>query len=390
MKNNWPGIVTVYLTGLVQGIGFTTIPAAANFILSPKGFQLSAEQYGSIFLPMIAGSILSSLFGGMLAEKYGTKLLLIAAGILNVISMLLFASISLIHTPDSIFPLLLATMGLLGAGFGANITALNPYAVHFFPERASVAVTALHTCLGIGTAIGPLLWNMFILKNFWQADPVLIAAAYLALLIMAWAFLPLKTPIAHSETSSNQAPLPRSALWPFALAAFLYGIVETTFGNWSTVFLNEGKHFSQELSNQALSIFWAAVTLGRLLTALIAYKISPVAIYRTLPIIILLSLGLIYGINSGTSALIAFGVAGLGCSAFLPLTISFTEKRFYLDAAFASGLLIAAYMTGYGTAAQGVGYLHREAALSWEHVYLWLSLPVVVLYGLCIYRTKVL
>lgn len=390
MQNKWWGILSLYLQGLVQGIGFTTIPAAANFLIAKEGFGLSTEEYGTLFVPMIIASIIVSFFGGVFAEHVGTKRLLLLAGVLNIAAMLLFASTAFFSFDNqSVYVVLLLTMTLLGAGFGANITALNPFVFSFFPEKGSIAVTALHTCLGIGTALGPLLWNGFMSHGKWWLDPLSIALAYFLLFIGAWLFLPTKTAIKDSESTQTTPSQPRIALIPLTIAAFLYGITETTFGNWTTIFLHEGKQLSQAFANQTLAIFWGAVTLGRLATTFLAAVISPKYIYRALPLIILAGLALISRIDGSQSAIIALAVAGLGCSAFLPLTISIGEKRFYADATFASGLLIATYMAGYGVAAQGIGLLHKNLDISWMHLFIGLGIPVALLLGLCIHNTKV-
>jgi hypothetical protein len=54
----------------------------------------------------------------------------------------------------------------------------------------------------------------------------------------------------------------------------------------------------------------------------------------------------------------AFGLAGLGCSALLPLIISLGRS------AASPGDLIACYQLGYGLAAFGVGPLHDRAGVS--------------------------
>ena len=53
-----------------------------------------------------------------------------------------------------------------------------------------------------------------------------------------------------------------------------------------------------------------------------------------------------------------FALAGLGCSALLPLTISFGEEDLTAMAAAMAGGVIAFYQLGYGIAAFGVGPLH--------------------------------
>ena len=55
--------------------------------------------------------------------------------------------------------------------------------------------------------------------------------------------------------------------------------------------------------------------------------------------------------------ILAFGLAGLGCSALLPLTISFGQSELTAFSAAAAGGIIAFYQLGYGIAAFGTGPL---------------------------------
>jgi hypothetical protein len=54
---------------------------------------------------------------------------------------------------------------------------------------------------------------------------------------------------------------------------------------------------------------------------------------------------------------LAFALAGLGCSALLPLTISFGQEELVTMSAAIAGGVIAFYQVGYGLAAFGVGPL---------------------------------
>ena len=57
------------------------------------------------------------------------------------------------------------------------------------------------------------------------------------------------------------------------------------------------------------------------------------------------------------TGVLAFGLAGLACSALLPLTISFGQKELASVSAAVAGGVIAFYQLGYGIAAFGVGPL---------------------------------
>jgi predicted MFS family arabinose efflux permease len=61
--------------------------------------------------------------------------------------------------------------------------------------------------------------------------------------------------------------------------------------------------------------------------------------------------------DTPAAGVLAFGLAGLACSALLPLTISFGQKELTSVSAAVAGGVIAFYQLGYGIAAFGVGPL---------------------------------
>jgi hypothetical protein len=88
--------------------------------------------------------------------------------------------------------------------------------------------------------------------------------------------------------------------------------------------------------------------------------------YRLLPFVAAVALGLLAVLPSGSvvGGVLALGLAGLGCSALLPLTISFGQRDLVAVGASLSGLLIACYQAGYGLAAFGFGPLQERAGVS--------------------------
>ncbi len=65
---------------------------------------------------------------------------------------------------------------------------------------------------------------------------------------------------------------------------------------------------------------------------------------------------------------LTFALAGLGCSALLPLTTSFGQKELTTIASSLAGGLIAFYQIGYGIAAFGVGPL-QTAGWDLKNIY---------------------
>ena len=85
-----------------------------------------------------------------------------------------------------------------------------------------------------------------------------------------------------------------------------------------------------------------------------------------------------------TQGILAFGLAGLGCSALLPLTISFGQNELTAIAASVSGYVIAFYQMGYGIAAFGVGPLQENAGVSLSALYGWAAFVALALGALAL------
>ena len=101
------------------------------------------------------------------------------------------------------------------------------------------------------------------------------------------------------------------------------------------------------------------VTLGRVVFAAVQTWLPARVTYHLLPFLLAGAFVLIALLPDDEPALgvLAFGLAGLGCSALLPLTISFGTKELASLSAAVAGGVIAFYQLGYGIAAFGVGPL---------------------------------
>jgi predicted MFS family arabinose efflux permease len=101
------------------------------------------------------------------------------------------------------------------------------------------------------------------------------------------------------------------------------------------------------------------VTLGRVFFAAVQRRVPARVTYHFLPFLLAGAFVLIALLPDDEPVLgvLAFGLAGLGCSALLPLTISFGQKELASVSAAVAGGVIAFYQLGYGIAAFGVGPL---------------------------------
>jgi hypothetical protein len=369
---------TVYAAGLVQGVVLVTFPAASTIFTAPAQYGLSTSQYGAMFLPQAVLAVGAALAQGGLAERFGAKQVYLTGLAANLAAMLLLIVSRFVQADRPLaYGLLLAATACLGVGFGLTVPSLNTFAAAFHPGAVDRSVLVLNSLLGLGTALAPVFVAAFVGLGAWVALPVLAAAAVVALFAVS-ARLPLRLPPAGAAGAASAAgrragrgtrrgtrrpPIP-AQFWLFACFAVLYGFCETMNGNWSQLDLTSLK-VSATLASLALTVFWAMVTAGRVLFAAIQRWFPSRLAYHVLPFILAGAFVLISVLPRGAGGLgiLAFALAGFGCSALLPLTISFGQEKLVSMTAVISGLLIACYQAGYGIAAFGVGPL-RDAGLS--------------------------
>ena len=386
-------IVVVYFAGMIQGLALVTFPAASSIFTRPDGFGFDSTRYGTMFVPQVVLAILASGLAPKLARRWNLRGVLLVGIAGDIVSMTLLAlSPLLLGAPAMAFGTLLVATGALGLGYGATVMALNTYAEAFFPGRTDGAVLALNALLGLGTALAPVLVAIVMSLGVWWLLPVVVAcilAAIFAVTLME----PLRA--APAMTAGRGAPMPTSAgtlprrFWLYAAAVFLYGLLETLNGNWATLYLSAERGVSARGASGALAAFWGMVTVGRVLIAAISARVPPRLIYGALPVLLLITFQLVSRVQDEAAGILAFAMAGLACSAFLPLSISFSSNEFPHLSAIMAGELIAFYQLGYGVAAFGTGPLRDLIGLPFSMIFAAgsvVALPLAVIAAVIIRR----
>jgi FHS family glucose/mannose:H+ symporter-like MFS transporter len=365
-------IGVVYSAAVVQGLALVTFPAASSIFTSPAGFGFDSTRYGTMFVPQVVLAVLASGLAPKLARQWRLRQVMLAGFACNIVSMALLALTRLLlGAPDTAFGVLLVATGALGLGFGATVMALNTYAEAFFPQRADGAVLALNALLGLGTALAPVLVAIVVGLGVWWLLPVVVAC--IMMLIFGIALTePLSasvgTAVAGAPTSVGLKNLP-DRFWFYAAAVFLYGILETPNGNWASLYLSVERGVSAQGASFALAAFWTMVTAGRVLITFLSRAVPARWIYVALPILLLIVFQVSSRVQDEAEGIVVFGLAGLACSAFLPLSISFGGDEFPYLSAVMAGELIAFYQLGYGVAAFGIGPLRDGIGLPFSTIF---------------------
>jgi MFS family permease len=347
----------VYAAGVVQGIALVTFPAASTILTDPSEYDLSSTQYGTLFLPQVVTAITAALLSASLGGRIGTKRVYVVGLSASLAAMVLLLVSSFLTGDESLaYVLLLLATASLGAGFGFAVPALNTLTAAFNPDAVNRSILFLNALLGLGTVLAPVFVAIFDGLGFWWGLP-LVVAVLLVLLLVVSVGLPLAVDAPRVAASSERSGIPRR-FWVYAGFAVLYGICETINGNWSQLDMTDLGASTTEAA-LALTAFWGMVTLGRLLFAAVQRVFAARLTYHVLPFVLVVAFVLIALLPDDEPVLgiVAFGLAGLGCSALLPLTISFGQSELTAFSAAAAGGIIAFYQLGYGIAAFGTGPL---------------------------------
>jgi fucose permease len=382
-------IAAVYVAAVIQGLALVTFPAASTVFTSPQHYGLSSTEYGGMFVPQAITAISASLLGAGLIRRLGIKRIYLLGLTADLVSMaLLFSSQFVMSNGRLAYGMLLLATTSLGIGFGLTVPALNTFTAAFFRQRIDSAVLVLNALLGLGTVLAPVFVAVFIGLGIWWGLPVLAVVLLLALLLCSLS-LPLQAGTNTAQSQKGKTALP-ARFWIFAAFALLYGVCETMNGNWASLYMTQRLGASTTLASLVLTIFWGTVTAGRILFAAIGRWFPEYRTYQALPFVMAVAFVAVAFIPKSDPFLgiLAFGLAGLGCSALLPLTISSGQKELTAIAASVPGGLIAFYQMGYGIAAFGVGPLQQKAGLSLATIFASAAIVALVMSALSFVVTK--
>lgn len=256
--------------------------------------------------------------------------------------MLLVMALTMALTPlIGQFVVLVAVLLFMGIGEAGVDVGGNAMLVWIHRSRVGPFMNALHFCFGVGAFISPIIVAQAILLT----DGIAGAYWMLALAIAPiglWV-LRLASPHAPSASSSLAAPIRvnHRLLALCALFLLLYVGAEVSFGGW--IFTYAVTLGMAQAANAAYltSVFWGALTLGRLLAMPIAAKVRPRTILLVDMIGCLASVSMIL-VWSESSAVLWLGTFGMGLAmaSIFPTVISWAERRMTMSGSATSWFLV--------------------------------------------------
>ncbi len=304
--------------GLPDGLLGVAWPSMAVTLDQPIG------ALGTIAPFFMAGFLVSSIFSGRLLARLGVGRLLALSCLTTATALLGFAVAPWLG--------LLFMAVLLGAGGGAIDAGLNAYAAVRFSPRV---MQWLHACYGIGATAGPALMTaLLVAQRPWQLGYVMVAVGQL---FLALCFILNRRRMEAGDANRDaeeptpsvglRAALRRPIVWLSMLVFIVYTGFEVAVGQWSYTLLTIGRGVAPEVAGQWVTLFWGALTVGRILAGLFGHRLTPVmqlwggAIGAAIGAVLI-------GLGSGPVANVSgLVLAGLSLAPIFPALIATTTER---------------------------------------------------------------
>ncbi|WP_127588625.1 MFS transporter [Paenibacillus koleovorans] len=270
----WLGCLSYFLIGLAHTVvGPVMEPLISHYGVSySDGGQLVMHQ----FLGFLAGVLLSPWMIGQLGRR-STILLATAA--------LTIAETVYSFLPD--WSWMLAVAPLAGFGFGTIESVIGATILAVITEKRASVMSRLEVFFGVGALVMPGVAAILVSGEHWRwAFP--FVAVWSALTMLLW-LLPsigkrtLETPgqenllpAANEPVSPSQTKYSRPMLGLVAAGAlffFLYVGTEMSLAHYLPSILHLKTGLSESAAAWSVSLFWAAMAVGRFIITFVADRI---------------------------------------------------------------------------------------------------------------------
>jgi FHS family Na+ dependent glucose MFS transporter 1 len=315
--------------GLTTGSLGPTLPS----LVEQTQVGLSAISY--LFTARSAGYLFGSVLSGKLFDRRSGNPIL--AAMLFTTSVMM----ALIPLAPTLW-LLLIVMLILGAAESGLDVGANTLLGWVHGTRVGPFMNAMHSMFGVGALIAPLI----VAQTLSFRLPATHSYLFLALLLMpvSLVFLRLPSPIqtARVVVGGHAAAKPQQVLL-IGSFLFLYVGAEVGFAGWIYTYATSLRLSDASTSAYLTSVFWGALTLGRMLTIPIAARISPEFVLTSSLAGCLVSLVLILASPSSFTAVCAGTIClGISMASIFPTTLSLAGRGMKLTGLVTGWFIVAA------------------------------------------------
>ena len=333
-------LVVIYAAFIGLGLPDTVLGAAWPLMQRDLMAPLSAAGLLSIIVSV--GTIVSSLWTPALLRLMGT-------GKLVFVSIALTAAASFGYGISNSFAMMCLFAIPMGIGAGAIDVAMNNFAAIYLESKHT---SWLHASWGVGACLGPALFSISVVTGIGWRGAYDMGALLLALIaVMMLITLPIWKKMEKRDASQQESAVKdislRAALkvpgmklsfWVF----FFYSSLEISTSLWCGTYL-VARGFEPEIGAIAVSLMFASVMVGRILSGFFAIKFTDMRlVHAGIAIVVVGCFILVLPLPLWVTP-VCICLLGFGCAPVYPSLIHATPARFGEEL---SGRAISIQMAG--------------------------------------------
>ena len=339
-------LIIIYLAFISLGLPDSLFGTAWPAIYPEFSLPFSM---GSIFtVIMTCGTITSSLFSSRVIAKYGTNKVTAVSTAMTAAALLGFS------VSGSFLPLCFLAIPL-GLGAGAIDSGLNNYvALHYTSSQMSL----LHCFYGIGITISPYLMSRLLVTSAgWRGGYRVAFFIQVGIALVLFLTLPLWKKVGGKEVQ-EEAPVKVLSLRELSKIPGVKNMwllfltscgIENATNCWGSTFLVEAKGMAPDQAAKVMIFYFVGFTLGRLLSGILATRLSCWKIIRMGMLVMGAAVLLLLLPLPGFAVVLALFLLGMGNSPLFPNFTYLTPQNFGAD--------ISQSVIGAQMAASNTGFL---------------------------------
>jgi fucose permease len=338
-----------------------------------RSFGLPIDRLGFLLAAVTLGYLVSSFSSGRVVARFGLGRVLAGS------SALVAASLTL-YVVSPAWGLVILGGVLAGLGAGAIDAGINAYAASCFTAGR---VSWLHACWGIGAALGPLVMTGAIASGFgwrWGYSGLAVSVAALGVAFhhtrSRW---DLGAVTQEHPAASLLASLRHGPVQGNMALFFWYVGLESGIGQWAYSLLTESRRVGATTAGIWVSAYWASLTIGRMLSGVLADRLGPSRLLRAAVAVTPLGAGFVCASLGPGADVLGLVLMGLGLAPVFPLLIAGTPRRVGpAHAGNAVGFQVSVGSIGAALLPGGMGFIAQRAGVEAIAV-CWLASTLVLL-----------
>ncbi len=268
---------TAYL-GFVA-VGLSNNVLGASWLVLRPAFGQSLGSVGVLIAALMLGGLASSLTSGWALARLRTSSYCAVGSVLALVGLLGYLGSS--------WTLLVVSTLVLGIGGGMLNAGLNTFVAAHYPASR---MNWLHAFYGVGSSLGPFLFTLWALSLGlpWRWVYAGIAGVYLLLTLLMLRYRQAWPPLLFKSVAGTENPVKASlrvtlglgVAWLGMALFFMHTGTSVSAGQLSSSLLNLGRGVPAEVAGNAAALYWACITLGRLLMGVVVDRVGSSRLLR--------------------------------------------------------------------------------------------------------------